>query len=193
MFRDCQALKTLDVSRFDTKNVVMMTGMFKNCNALTKLDVSGFNAKNTWDMVSMFAGCAKLESLDLSSFDVSRVMSDRYFKNIIKDCSSLREITAPRTMNDSKEAFFNSIAGSMVSGPWVDETSGKIYADKSDTMEDGHKYVQKDIEIVVKVTDIIKNNNLDYEVKTENDNSQLLTGIKLDTDAAQIKKNLVRI
>lgn len=120
-------------------------------------------------------------------------MSDRYFKNIIKDCSSLREITAPGTMNDSKEAFFNSIAGSMVSGHWVDETSGKIYADKPDTMEDGHKYVQKDIEIVVKVTDIIKNNNLDYEVKTENDNSQLLTGIKLYTDAAQIKKNLVQI
>ena len=81
----------------------------------------------------------------------------------------------------------------MISGSWVDETSGKIYADKPDTMEDGHKYVQKDIEIVVKVTDIIKNNNLDYEVKTENDNSQLLTGIKLDTDAAQIKKNFVQI
>ena len=55
MFSYCKALTTLDVSKFDTKNVTDMSGMFSDCYALTTLDVSKFDTKNVTDMRGMFS------------------------------------------------------------------------------------------------------------------------------------------
>ena len=57
MFSECSSLTTLDVSKFDTKNVIDMGGMFYNCSSLTTLDVSKFDTKNVTDMNSMFYNC----------------------------------------------------------------------------------------------------------------------------------------
>lgn len=43
-------------------------------------------------MECMFKGCKSLEKLDISEFNVSSVCHAR---NILKGCSSLREISAP--------------------------------------------------------------------------------------------------
>ena len=63
----------LDLSSFDTSNVTNMRGMFKNSSA-TNLDLSGFDTSNVTTMYEMFNGSAA-NSIDLSSFDTSNVTS----------------------------------------------------------------------------------------------------------------------
>ena len=62
MFCDCEKLESLDVSGFDTRNVISMEEMFWNCKNLKKLDVSGFDIRNVTDMENMFEGCDNLPS-----------------------------------------------------------------------------------------------------------------------------------
>lgn len=42
MFENCYKLKSLDVSKFNTKNVEYMDAMFHNCKSLTNLKIKGF-------------------------------------------------------------------------------------------------------------------------------------------------------
>ena len=63
---------SLDLSSFDTSNVVDMYAMFYNSKATT-LDLSNFNTSNVTNMHSMFAN-AEATSLDLSSFNTSKVI-----------------------------------------------------------------------------------------------------------------------
>ena len=73
MFGDCSSLTSLDVSKFDTRNVTDMDYMFNNCSNLTSLDVSKFDTQNVTSMWTMFKGCSSLTSLDLSNFDTQNV------------------------------------------------------------------------------------------------------------------------
>ena len=73
MFYHCEALTKLDLSNFDTSNVITMYRMFDECKALTKLDLSNFNTSKVINMRGMFSGCKALTELDLSNFDTSRV------------------------------------------------------------------------------------------------------------------------
>ena len=52
-----------------------MSGMFNGCNSLTNLDLSGFNTSNVINMSSMFNYCSMLERLDIRNFDFSKVTS----------------------------------------------------------------------------------------------------------------------
>ena len=67
------ALKTLDVSGFDTSKVTDMGSMFRTCAGLTSLDVSGFETGKVKDMGGMFDRCTGLTSIDLTNFDTSSV------------------------------------------------------------------------------------------------------------------------
>ena len=73
MFKECNDLKTLDVSHFDTKNVTDMSSLFYFCNNLLSLDVSHFDTRNVTDMSSMFECCGSFTALDLSNFDTKNV------------------------------------------------------------------------------------------------------------------------
>ena len=74
MFYGCSSLTSLDVSSFNTGNVISMENMFKSCSGLTNLDLSGFNTSKVTDMSYMFNECNSLISLDLSSFNTSKVI-----------------------------------------------------------------------------------------------------------------------
>ena len=65
--------ESLDLSRWDTKNVTNMLGMFLSMGILNSLDVSHFNTSKVTDMSYMFFRMFKLNALDLSSFDTSNV------------------------------------------------------------------------------------------------------------------------
>ena len=70
----------LDLSSFDTSNVTDMSGMF-SWSAATSLDLSSFDTSNVTIMIGMFSG-SKATSLDLSNFDTSNVTSvDSMFCN----------------------------------------------------------------------------------------------------------------
>ncbi len=62
-------VSNLDLSSFDTSNVVNMKSMFFNwSNHLITLNVTGFNTSKVLNMSTMFANTGGLENLDLSSF-----------------------------------------------------------------------------------------------------------------------------
>jgi surface protein len=72
MFFGASGLETLDVTGFDTRNVIDMGLMFREMSSLTALDVTGFETSSVTDMREMFRG-TQLTQLDLSSFDTSNV------------------------------------------------------------------------------------------------------------------------
>ncbi len=53
-FEGCNSLTTLDISKFNTKEVKDMNGMFKNCKKLLFLDVKNFDTNNVRDFAEMF-------------------------------------------------------------------------------------------------------------------------------------------
>lgn len=55
----------LDVSYFDTNNVVDMGYMFNSCQSLTSLNVSNFTTSNVQRMSCMFEKCYNLSNLYL--------------------------------------------------------------------------------------------------------------------------------
>ena len=86
MFAGCSALRSLDVSRFDTLNVKQMQQMFMGCSALTELDLYFFDTAKVTDMHEMFKDCKGLTALDLQSFNTSQVTD---MGEMFRDCESL--------------------------------------------------------------------------------------------------------
>ena len=58
MFSGCSSLKELNLSNFNTNNVINMYGMFKGCSSLKELNISNFNTNNVTNMEGMFYGCS---------------------------------------------------------------------------------------------------------------------------------------
>ena len=86
MFSKCSSLISLDFSNFDTSKVTSMDGMFSECISLRSLNL--FNFKNTmvFTMYNIFFGCKSLVSLNLSNFKTSNV---HILASMFKNCSSL--------------------------------------------------------------------------------------------------------
>ena len=89
MFKECQNLKELDLSKFNTSNVTDMRYIFFDCSSLTELDLSKFNTNNVIDMNFMFAHCISLTNLNLSKLNTNNVtnMSCMFY-----NCSSLTNL-----------------------------------------------------------------------------------------------------
>ena len=86
MFYYCRSLTTLDVSNFDTSKVTNIADMFNSCQKLTTLNLSNFNTINVTNMSTMFYGCNSLTSLDLSNFNTSNLTQMGY---MFYDCRKL--------------------------------------------------------------------------------------------------------
>ena len=93
MFKDCNNLKNLDVSRFDTSQVKNMGWMFAECGSLESLDVGRFDTSQVKDMKCMFYKCSSLKSLDVSRFVTSRA-TDLSF--MFSNCENLRNLDVSR-------------------------------------------------------------------------------------------------
>ena len=94
-------LATIDVSGFDTKNVMDMQFMFYQCKEIEELDVSLWNTANVENMQYMFAGLnegygTNLNHLHLTKWNFSKVTTtNRMFDR----CQSLSDLTFPETTN----------------------------------------------------------------------------------------------
>ena len=87
-----------------------MTSMFKSCNRLTSIDLSQFDTSNVVDMQSMFYGCSSLKYLDLSNFNTSKVKS---INKMFEVCNSLIYLNLKYFKLDhsvTKDKTFNSIS-----------------------------------------------------------------------------------
>ena len=68
----------IDLSNFDTSQVMNMSHMFHSMSNLTALNLSNFDTSQVTDMNNMFDGMSSLTSLNLSNFDTSKVTNMRY-------------------------------------------------------------------------------------------------------------------
>ena len=83
MFDGCSGLTSLDVTHFDTSQVVYMYQMFDECGGLTSLDISSFDTSKVTSMQYMFYNCTNLQTIYVSdSFVTTNVTSSgRMFGN----------------------------------------------------------------------------------------------------------------
>lgn len=65
MFYNCQKVEILDLSNFDTSNVIDMGNMFCDCKALINIIFGDFDTSKVTNMQGMFSGCGKLVSIPL--------------------------------------------------------------------------------------------------------------------------------
>ena len=89
MFYGCNSLTSLNLNNFNTSSVTNMGSIFCNCNSLSSINLSNFNTSNVINMGGMFYGCSSLTSLNLSTFDTSKVASMRYMFHICRNLSSI--------------------------------------------------------------------------------------------------------
>ena len=89
MFYDCSNINYIDLSSFDTDNVINMSYMFKGCRNLENIDLSSFNTDNVENMECMFYYCNKLNKLDLSSFNTKKVKN---MSCVFNNCANLESI-----------------------------------------------------------------------------------------------------
>lgn len=111
LFSGCEALTMLGVSRWDTSNVTNMHGLFYECKALTTLDLSGWETGNVTDMSHVFYGCEVLTTPNISEWDTSGVTD---MSNMFYNC---RALTTPnisgwdtRNVTDMSHMFSNCAA-----------------------------------------------------------------------------------
>jgi len=61
MFYKYSSLKNINLSNFDTNNVINMSEMFYECSSLTNINLSNFNTNKVSDVGFMFRGCKKIK------------------------------------------------------------------------------------------------------------------------------------
>jgi surface protein len=88
-FGGCFHFEFLDLSSFDTSNVIDMSYMFYNLlpGEFASLDLSGFDTSKVTNMKGIFEKTPSLYLLNLSNFDISKV------DNISKMLYDMEDIT----------------------------------------------------------------------------------------------------
>ena len=89
MFEKCYNINELYLGNFITSNVTNMSHMFYECNNLRKINLTSFDTTNVQDMSYMFKDCTNLDELDLSSFKLDNI---RYISDFLKGCYDLKSL-----------------------------------------------------------------------------------------------------
>lgn len=123
MFYGCEKLQTLELSsNFTTSKVTTMEKMFCNCQVLQSLDLSSFTTATVTSMKSMFQYCKALVSLDLSSFDTGEV-KDYGMQEMFSSCLALQSLNLGSHFNTSKVTTMKSMFSSCNSLASLDVSS----------------------------------------------------------------------
>jgi len=89
LFADCQSLKKVDLSHFNTEKVTNMNSMFNGCKLLNEINLANINTQNVTDMCHIFSGCESLKNLDVSKLNTEKVTNMAY---MFYECKSLKNI-----------------------------------------------------------------------------------------------------
>lgn len=85
----CHQLKEIDLSSFNTENVIDMKFMFYECVNLIDLNISNLNTSKVTNMDWMFANCFSIETIDLRSFNTANVTN---MESMFGNCVQAKEI-----------------------------------------------------------------------------------------------------
>lgn len=129
MFQSNSALKSVDLSSFDTglvNDFLHMDDpewgsgapfergfrqMFSDCSSLTSLDISMFDSSNVTFFSGMFSNCSNLTDLNISNLNLSRARSVVY---LFAELDKLKNVTMTNTKPmDSKDTPGESFAYSV--------------------------------------------------------------------------------
>jgi len=89
MFCQCNSLTNINLSNFNTQNVINMSYMFYRCESLANINLSNFNTQNVNDIYGMFWGCESLTNINLSEFNTQNVTN---MSHMFLECKSLKNI-----------------------------------------------------------------------------------------------------
>ena len=107
LFRQCSNITEIDLSYFNTSQVINMTRMFSYCTSLTSLNLSYFDTTQVINMEYVFYNCISLTSLNLSNFNTSKVLS---MHGMFYKCSSLTTLNLSnfetKELKNMKEMFY---------------------------------------------------------------------------------------
>ena len=106
MFLDCMNIIDIDLSSFDTEEVVKMAYMFANCINLVNIKLSFIKTENVVDMSNMFYNCVNLQYLDLSSFNISSLIN---MHEMFANCKKLSTIVLSPSFNTKSVSDMNFI------------------------------------------------------------------------------------
>lgn len=108
LFSGCSSLSNLSLDNFNTNSVTNMNSMFDNCSSLTSLNISHFNTNSVTDMYGMFDNCCSLTNLDLSNFSTSNVTDMR---RMFTDCRSLTSLDIRNFKTDKVTTVYGMFDG----------------------------------------------------------------------------------
>lgn len=97
LFRACESLESLDLSSWNTSSVTEIREIFRNCINIVSIDTGGWDTRNIISVQGAFFLCQRLEFLDLSSWDASNLKYDDY---MFHSCYRLRTIIGNRMLQD---------------------------------------------------------------------------------------------
>ena len=108
MFLWFTKVKDIDLTTFETSEVIDMSQMFKFCKNLTSLNLSNFNTAKATSMARIFEFLESLTMLDVSSFDTSNVEDMRDAFGAMNNLTNLN-ISSIRTpkVRDMSGMFYN--------------------------------------------------------------------------------------
>ena len=109
MFRNCQNIKNIDLSFFDSSNVTSMKYMFGKCINLEKINLKNLNTENVKDMSYMFNKCKNLKIIDFpSSFSTKNVIN---MNGMFHNCDNLSKINFNSSFNTQKVTSMKMMFG----------------------------------------------------------------------------------
>ena len=106
IFSHCENIININLSHFNTKNVTCMRGMFTRCKNLVNIDVSYFNTEKVTNMFSMFSSCENLKELNLSNFKTNNLDNMLY---IFDNCKNLTTIDLSSFDNTNRRKKMKNI------------------------------------------------------------------------------------
>ena len=181
MFYNCETIKSIDLSKFDTNNTTNMKNMFFNCSKLIDINISNINTKKVISMENMFYNCNNLRKINLDSFETTNVIK---MGGMFYGCEKLEKINLLnfRTQNviDMSNLFRNcyqlaDIDLSSIDTSKVTNMSGMFYMCESLEKLDLSKFNTKNVEnmdemfgFCEKLKDIILSSFISTNLKTLN-------------------------
>ena len=84
MFMNCKSLIRIDLSNFNSNNIIDMSNLFFNCTSLRAIELNNFRTNNVYNIKNMFRNCTTLISVDLSSFRTNNAKEMLFFNTIYK-------------------------------------------------------------------------------------------------------------
>ena len=90
MFRNCQNIRSIDLSSFDSSEVEDMSRMFFKCIYLEELNLSNLDTKNVSNMQAMFQKCKNIEKIEFSPSFITEKVKD--ISLMFYDCNNLKSV-----------------------------------------------------------------------------------------------------